>query len=215
MTVLCFSSFDQIILFKKEPSNMDKCNMDKYFKKRNKTKKQLKDAFFEVSKEKNLSSINVKEICEAAGVGRSTFYINYENIEHFLREIASEILNDIEVILLSSQDKVSNEKTRNEIEQLHKYLYDNRQRILPFIYPQEIYYFANKFKSIMKIKLEQLNSISPFYRDPHINVFMNIGITGTMFYWLIHQNMNMEEFLRMSIKINKSISDIRTDHFHS
>lgn len=43
-------------------------------------------AFLELLEKKDMEYITVKEICEAAGVNRSTFYLHYETIDDLLAE---------------------------------------------------------------------------------------------------------------------------------
>lgn len=54
----------------------------KYFN----TALRMDQAFLELLEKKDLEYITVKEICEAAGVNRSTFYLHYETIGDLLAE---------------------------------------------------------------------------------------------------------------------------------
>lgn len=57
----------------------------KYFK----TAIKMDEAFLELICKKELAFITVKEICEKAGVNRSTFYLHYENVGDLLTESVS------------------------------------------------------------------------------------------------------------------------------
>ena len=57
-------------------------NESKYFN----TALKMDKAFLEILEKKELPYITVKEICEKAGVNRSTFYLHYETIRDFLAE---------------------------------------------------------------------------------------------------------------------------------
>jgi len=61
----------------------------KYFN----TAVKMDEAFLEILQKKDFSFITVKEICEKAGVNRSTFYLHYETLADLLRESA-EYLNE-------------------------------------------------------------------------------------------------------------------------
>ena len=52
----------------------------KYFS----TAVRMDNAFLELIEEKEFAYITVKEICEKAGVNRSTFYLHYETIGELL-----------------------------------------------------------------------------------------------------------------------------------
>lgn len=54
----------------------------KYFN----TAEKMDKAFLELLQKKDLSFITVKEICQSAGVNRSTFYLHYETIGDLLEE---------------------------------------------------------------------------------------------------------------------------------
>lgn len=54
----------------------------KYFQ----TATKMDQAFLEILEKKDFAYITVKEICEKAGVNRSTFYLHYETLEDLLSE---------------------------------------------------------------------------------------------------------------------------------
>ena len=47
---------------------------------------RIDQAFLKLLEQKDMEYITVKEICEAAGVNRSTFYLHYETIGDLLAE---------------------------------------------------------------------------------------------------------------------------------
>lgn len=51
-------------------------------------------ALIELLERKDFEYITVKEICEKAGVNRSTFYLHYETISDLLEETTEYIMND-------------------------------------------------------------------------------------------------------------------------
>lgn len=50
-----------------------------------------KKIFLEILEKKDFAYITVKEICAAAGVNRSTFYLHYETLDDLLSESISHI----------------------------------------------------------------------------------------------------------------------------
>ncbi|MGN0243043.1 MAG: TetR/AcrR family transcriptional regulator [Lachnospiraceae bacterium] len=50
---------------------------------------KMDEAFMELLEEKDFEYISVKEICERAGVNRSTFYLHYETVGDLLEESVS------------------------------------------------------------------------------------------------------------------------------
>lgn len=61
----------------------------KYFN----TAAKMDEAFLTLLEKKDLEYITVKEICAAAGVNRSTFYLHYENIGDLLSESVGYMMN--------------------------------------------------------------------------------------------------------------------------
>lgn len=58
------------------------------------TAARMDQAFLELIEKKNFEYITVKEICEKAGVNRSTFYLHYETIADLLAESAQHIIDE-------------------------------------------------------------------------------------------------------------------------
>lgn len=64
-------------------------NESKYFN----TAVKMDKAFLALLEKKDFAYITVKEICEEAGVNRSTFYLHYETLEDLLSE-SMEYMNE-------------------------------------------------------------------------------------------------------------------------
>lgn len=62
----------------------------KYFN----TAAKMDDALISILETKSFDYITVKEICERAGVNRSTFYLHYENIGELLDETMNRLIDD-------------------------------------------------------------------------------------------------------------------------
>ena len=58
------------------------------------TAAKMDEAFLHLLEKKDLAYITVKEICENAGVNRSTFYLHYETIDDLLTECSQHIVNE-------------------------------------------------------------------------------------------------------------------------
>ena len=67
------------------------------------TKKLLKDSFVKLLMDKNIFKITVRELCDTAGINRSTFYKYYENQFSLLTEMEGEIITKIDYSLNLSQ----------------------------------------------------------------------------------------------------------------
>lgn len=60
-----------------------------------KTKKAIYDVFFELTKEKKLNEITIKELCAQADINKSTFYLHYRDIYDLANSIQSTFVDDV------------------------------------------------------------------------------------------------------------------------
>lgn len=71
-----------------------------------KTKKAIQDVFCELTKEKKLNEITIKELCAKADINKSTFYLHYRDIY--------DLANSIQNILIGDVCKIIDEYPYNE-----------------------------------------------------------------------------------------------------
>lgn len=67
-----------------------------YSKKRSATRKNIDDVFIESFRSSGSPELTVKEICEKAGINRSTFYVYYKDTEDMMDQIESRLVNQFE-----------------------------------------------------------------------------------------------------------------------
>ncbi|WP_062047713.1 TetR/AcrR family transcriptional regulator [Bacillus sp. JCM 19034] len=60
------------------------------------TRKVLKNSLIELLQNKPINAISVKEICQLADINRSTFYAHYTDLYDLLQQIEEEIIQDID-----------------------------------------------------------------------------------------------------------------------
>src|SRR5690606_8357896 len=83
----------------------------------------LKESLISLLKEKPITTITVKEICQIADINRSTFYSHYSDLYDLLGQIEEEILTDIKRTLHAYNP---NGESQQMMEKLLQYLADNR-----------------------------------------------------------------------------------------
>lgn len=91
-----------------------------------KTKQKLSAALVALLQEKTLSDITPAQICEKAGVNRSTFYRNYKNI----LQLKSEMENNILSAIVWSDELSDSFDVQETIENRLQYLRENRDLFL-------------------------------------------------------------------------------------
>lgn len=67
-----------------------------------KSRTALKRALIELMKKKACSKVTIKELCEKAGLNRSTFYANYTDIQDLLLDIHTDIFNNFSHALVEA-----------------------------------------------------------------------------------------------------------------
>ncbi|MBR7553078.1 TetR/AcrR family transcriptional regulator [Allobacillus sp. GCM10007491] len=96
--------------------------MNKKLDRRKKyTRMVLKDSLMELLKEKPISNVTVKEICERADINRSTFYTHYSDQYDLVEQIESELIHDMEKYL-NSVNFDTDEEAKEMTERLLDYL---------------------------------------------------------------------------------------------
>lgn len=68
-------------------------------RKSEKTKRLIKDTFVELLKTEPVGEIKVTQICELAGIHRTTFYLHYDNVDEIMNDIFDRIVNEMLCIL--------------------------------------------------------------------------------------------------------------------
>ena len=63
------------------------------------TRMVLKESLMDLMKEKPISSVTVKELCERADINRSTFYTHYADQFALVEQIEDELIQDLEKYL--------------------------------------------------------------------------------------------------------------------
>lgn len=112
------------------------------------TKRKLSKSLISLLTSKSITEIDVSELCEKAGINRTTFYKHYASLYHLLDELIVQFFKRIEALFLSLS---SGENTTSKVVYLLKYLKQNREFVT-------IIMNNNSFSSISE-RLIQLNFI--------------------------------------------------------
>lgn len=91
------------------------------------TKMVIKDSFVQFLKQKPISKISVKEICDDADINRATFYAHYVDQHDLLQQIENEIIDDINKYLSVYDFKNTELIPVEAIERILEYIEDNAE----------------------------------------------------------------------------------------
>lgn len=133
----------------------------------------MNQALIEILNKKDFEYITIKEICEKAGVNRSTFYLHYENINELLEECIENInKNFLTYFNQSGKDFISKLKNCSNEE----LIFITPKYLTPYLtYIKEnkiIHQVAVKHENIMN-SVNKFNSLNNYVFKP---IFSRFGI---------------------------------------
>ncbi len=91
------------------------------------TKMVIKESFVKILKQKPISKISIKEICDDADINRATFYAHYLDQYDLLQQIENEIVADINQYLSNYDFQNSNDVPVDAIEKIMEYIMENSE----------------------------------------------------------------------------------------
>lgn len=168
-----------------------------------KTKNDIKKATLSLLNKKNIYELTVKEICEEANIGRSTFYLHYEDINNLIENIEDDGLKDvIELCIL-----YRNERIENLCQIVSKYIKKNKN-----LYKILILKTNNHFENKLKNKFENiflslfLQSNKTFFTKYYLSFVIN-GSIGVVKDWIL-DDCQIDESLLINEFMNQFKKDI-------
>ncbi|MGN1317984.1 MAG: TetR/AcrR family transcriptional regulator [Lachnospirales bacterium] len=90
------------------------------------TKRLLKESLIELMAKKSIEKISITELCQTAGINRTTFYNHYGNQFDVLRDIEIEVASDLEKIW-QEKSKKSDWTLIKRVEILCSYFQKNKK----------------------------------------------------------------------------------------
>ena len=133
------------------------------------TAARMDEAFLELLEKKDFTYITVKEICEKAGVNRSTFYLHYETVSDLLAESARYIIDQfVEAMPHDTAEFMSQIQTR-PLEELYLI---TPEYLTPYLN------YIKKHRRIFRTTLEQASvlGMNDAYLSLNRHVFIPILI---------------------------------------
>ncbi len=88
------------------------------------TKRILRESLMELMKEKPISKITIKEICDLSEMSRSTFYLHYQDQFELLSDIEKDVLENTEKALGTFNGSLN---TKEGIEVFLEYIKENKE----------------------------------------------------------------------------------------
>jgi len=169
--------------------------MDKHNSKYFDTACLMNDALLILLEKKEFEYISVKDICDKAGVNRSTFYLHYQNTNDLLEETIENCINKL-------LDKYEDYKSFNidKVSSKEDLYFFTPKYVIPYLTflkeNKKLYLLANKYQSLFKTRstfnkmynhlfsplMEKFNI--PEKNKKYILKFFMAGINAIVISWL-------------------------------
>ena len=174
------------------------------------TKKAIQDSLLFLLESKPKNKISIKELSEAAGVNRKTFYAHYSCVEDVLLEMEDEIVTNISDFVKSCVMEEYGLNPYLFIQYVHTIYSSNPAFFETLTSKRNYHYIAEKIKHVFKEQIMETLEIPEdklLETDFQIEFFLS-GITSVYVEW---QKLGKPcSFEKVSeILINTSIDDIK------
>jgi AcrR family transcriptional regulator len=170
------------------------------------TRMVLRDSLIELMKEKPITKITIKEICENADINRTTFYAHYKDQYDLLQKIEEETIAWFEDMLNKYDYKRSNNEIAEMIELILTHVADNSNSIQVLLSENGNLYFQKKIFShfinkelVVKHFAGKINDEKSF---EYYMIFIMNGIFGLIQHWLKNKMaISVSEMSKILLKI--------------
>ena len=182
-----------------------------YKDKRDKTRKELIDAFWNVyEKADTFSDITIKKITDEAGVYRGTFYVHLDDVYDLLHQSEKELLNSFTFRNLGSLEFYQEE----QLQQCIQYMYKNRRYYLILLSEKGDADFR------MELLKRLMQMIYPDFFNQNISVenhfvieFMAGGLMNATLYYLKEKKLTEKTMVELFYQLLSSCQkNLRPDH---
>ena len=166
-----------------------------------KTKDILKKSLINIMKEKSISSITVKELCEKADINRGTFYLHYAGVFNILEEIENELFEEFHDMILSHEISKNKIITKPILENIFTFVKNNNDFCMIVLCERGDVAFVKKIVSIIYEK--GYNDWSNIFNKNDKDLFdkyysfILYGAIGLIDYWLKNGLKESPEYMAM------------------
>jgi AcrR family transcriptional regulator len=170
------------------------------------TRMVLRDSLIELMKEKPITKITIKEICETADINRTTFYTHYKDQYDLLQKIEEETLAWFEDLLNKYDYRQSKNEIAEMVNVILNHVADNSKSIQVLLgengnidFQKKMFRHFIQKELVVKFFSEKIKDEKSI--EYYLIYIMN-GIFGLLQYWL-KDNMRMpiSELSKILLKV--------------
>lgn len=171
--------------------------MKKQPERTERTKQKLKASFWELYSHKPIEKITVKEVTEAAGVYRSTFYTYYSDVYAVLEEIEAAMLETYKSFISRVHEAHSFSDTMKLLLELYTH---NAEQLAILLGPYGDPAFLKELKVYIKTVVHEKLNVPEDDTDTEILIEMgSAAVISMLNYWYEHRDtMSIEEVVNVS-----------------
>lgn len=151
------------------------------------TRMALQDSLIELMKEKPVSKITIKELCEKADLNRTTFYAHYSDQYDLLRKIEDEVLLWLKEAIITVMGSTDKSGTIQVLEGICQYFVENSRHLQVLMSEQGDIDFQ---KELFTLIYQQCGMSSPTSANIGLDmnedcfIFVVNGSVGLFQHWL-------------------------------
>lgn len=160
------------------------------------TKRSIRDAFFELISEKGFDSVTVKDITDRALISRNTFYLHYEDKFDLLNKISNELMR--KVYLRVSKDLLKEKNLDFTIDctamlliSIQQVIDEDRELYRLLLTDPGTVVFAEKIEKTIRTALDLIKNDIEGISDLSIEYIIT-GMKGVIRYWVTHDDMDVQ-----------------------
>lgn len=152
------------------------------------TKNKLKEGMITLMRDKSLNEITVRELTELVDLNRGTFYLHYRDVFDMVEKIETEMAKEIEQILETYSDEITNHDPQPILEAIFTFLADNYELCQVLISKHGDIAFVEQLKELIKTqcihKWEKIKNLTnPDLSELYYSYIIS-GCLGIIEYWL-------------------------------
>lgn len=150
------------------------------------TQKLLKESLIEIMKRKPLNSITIVEVCERAGINRSTFYHHYSSTYDLYMDLIEDIKGEFALMVRRAAES-DGEEARLLIlfENIFQYAEDNRDLFLVLLSDKSSVKMGEEFCDFCGKLFEKMYSGEIAI---YCGQFIAAGMSSVIWMWLRKEN---------------------------
>ena len=166
------------------------------------TRRQFRVALLKLMEEKPVSKISIRELSEATGLNRGTFYLHYQDIYDLLDDLENYVLQQLSDILALHDPKELSHNIYPLIRDIFQQAADNRELYAAIMNSTEHTGLMDKIQALVKEKVfYDWDHIFQHPKTQNYDVYysyLSSGLIGLLRYWVQDGTESVEEISELA-----------------